>query len=203
MGTKLIYWPHSRSGITKEEIIAASQLRMHPWPKDWPLPLSEGEAEERARKINELADKPSLYTEEQFGKLEEKPDLKECYEFFLGRHFVSEPIPTFHGFTPRFCFHDSGFKTETKIDLLEDLVGCAETKSSLRRTAPTLIPATYLGKGGRLAGRDEALESKKRELEQVLNRLNEGGVDSIVFRSYRRFPWWDKVHVYSQGNFKI
>ncbi len=205
MATKLIYWQHSRMRWTKEEYKMICQRSLRP--------ITDKEAEEFVEEKNKIFRMPFFYTEEQFSKLENKPERKELYEFTLGKHLMEEEIPTFEGFTPRFCLKDARLKEESEIDLLEEFSEYLDLKEERGKFSMNIenkgsltkcIKGENLNKARANAGTNEAYESKRKNIEEEFSRLNNEGIEFLVFRTFRKFPaTWDNISFYSQGKFNL
>jgi|SRR3989344_822172 len=191
MSIQLIYWFH-----TKHIWSVEGYMQIY-----WNLERSK--AEEEVNKLNELARKPQIYTEENFEALKDRPSIKECYRFTLGKHSLDEPIPTFRGFTPKFSFQDEGFKDEGKIDLLKHIDYVEEVQDGLFKGARRVKNERWAD--ARIStGRENSLEIHRQRLAEIYNRLKDEKTDFVAFRDYRNFPaTWDIVHFFSRGNFRI
>ena len=108
----------------------------------------------------------------------------------LGPHKITDPIPTFEGWTPHFAFDESGFDLARRLELINLPQGQIplEDGEKLRQYA-------Y-----RCAGSSEVFEQKRPKIEATFDELNKKGIEFIVFRTFSRFPnFWDTLYFYSLG----
>ena len=162
-----------------------------------------------------------LYSERQFGLFKKEKWFRKdgwlVYE--LKQHKLNKNIPaiqTFKGWTPSFDFVASGFKLEDEVNLIE--IG-EEVENDRKQEQPYgafQVGADKKGKTklvrvnpSKLAyarshvGTKELLEQNKPRIEQTFNRLNNYGIEFVVFRTYRGWPAvWDDLYFFSKGEVK-
>ena len=108
----------------------------------------------------------------------------------LGPHKITDPIPTFEGWTPHFAFHESGFDLARRLELINLPQGQIPLEDGER-----LRQYAY-----RCAGSQEVFEQKRPKIEATFEELNRRGIEFIVFRTFSRYPnFWDTLYFYSLG----
>ena len=107
----------------------------------------------------------------------------------LGPHKITDPIPTFQGWTPHFAFNESGFDLARRLELIDIPKGQISLEEGER----------FLQYGYRHAGTPEVFEQKRPKIEATFNELNKKGIEFIVFRTYSNIATpWDTLYFYSR-----
>ena len=147
-----------------------------------------------------------IYNEEDIKK--GKEDIKNS----LRQHKITEDIPLFVGWTPKFYLQENGFKQEYELDLLK-LGKKSSWNDMAKRINEGQTIETQIGDEGEvvevspgerilargLAGSKELFEKNKLDIEKIFDDLNQKGIEFIVYRSFRGWPAiWDNIGFYSK-----